>query len=321
MAVRAGGILVPENPSAQLMPVKVSVRDLRKRYGAVEAARGVSFEVGDGEIFGLIGPNGAGKTTTVECVIGLREPDSGSIEVCGIDARQHPRQVKQRIGAALQSTALQDTITPREALTLFGSLYRSSVAPTALLERFAIGDKADAPFETLSGGQRQRLALALAFVNDPELVFLDEPTAGLDPHSRRELHADIKRIKRDGRTVLLTTHYLDEAEQLCDRVAVIHGGRIVTEGAPRALIAASKAPSVVAITFDRPVDPAIVARVPGVEEVLCDGMTIRFRAPDLTRALAGVMTRLAADGVQTVDLHVRKATLEEVFLELTAPPR
>jgi ABC-2 type transport system ATP-binding protein len=299
------------------MPATVSVRDLRKRYGTVEAARGVSFAVADGEIFGLIGPNGAGKTTTLECLIGLREPDAGTIEICGIDARQHPRAVKQKIGAALQTTALQDKITPREALTLFGSLYRTRVAPAGLLERFALTGKADSPFDSLSGGQRQRLALALAFVNDPALVFLDEPTAGLDPHARRELHADIERMKRDGRTVLLTTHYLDEAEQLCDRIAVIDGGRIVAEGTPRSLIAGSNASPVVSMTLDRSADGVLLAGVDGVRDVLCDGPTLRFRAANVTRALADVMTCLAAQDVAVLDLQVRKATLEDVFLELT----
>ena len=279
------------------------------------------FDLADGEIFGLIGPNGAGKTTTLECVTGLREPDGGTIEVCGIDARRHPHEVKERIGVALQATALQDRITPREALRLFGSLYRSRVAPGDLLDRFALGDKADAPFDSLSGGQRQRLALALAFVNDPELVFLDEPTAGLDPHARRELHADIERMKRDGRTVLLTTHYLDEAERLCDRIAVIDGGRIVAEGSPRALISRSNTPAVVAMTLDRPVDPSLLAGVAGVEAIAVDGVEIRFRAANATRAVADVTTRLAAQGIELATLHVRKATLEEVFLELTAAPR
>src|SRR5215213_4599475 len=209
------------------MAAHVNVRDLRKSYDGVEAVRGVSFTVEPGEIFGLLGPNGAGKTTTVECLIGLREPDGGELEVCGLDARKHPREVKQKIGVALQSTALQDKITPREALRMFGSFYRDRVSPEALLRRFDLQEKADARFETLSGGQRQRLALALAFVNRPQLVFLDEPTTGLDPQSRRELHAAIAQMKRDGYTVVFTTHYLDEAEELCDRVAIIDRGRIV----------------------------------------------------------------------------------------------
>ena len=191
----------------------------------------MSFEIRDGEIFGLIGPNGAGKTTTVECVIGLREPDDGAIEVCGIDARRRPREVKEKIGAALQTTALagQD-----HAARGAGALRRVLPSPAPSRRRSSSAsrwlDKADAPFDTLSGGQRQRLALALAFVNKPELVFLDEPTAGLDPQSRRELHGEIAKMKHDGHTVLLTTHYLNEAEALCDRIAIIDRGRIVATG-------------------------------------------------------------------------------------------
>jgi ABC-2 type transport system ATP-binding protein len=236
---------------------------LKKRYDGVEAARGVSFDIGDGEIFGLIGPNGAGKTTTVECVIGLREPDSGTIEVCGIDARQQPRHVKQKIGAALQTTALQDKITPREALVLFGSFFRHTADVTALLERFGLTEKAHAPFDTLSGGQRQRLALALAFVNDPELVFLDEPTTGLDAQSRRELHNEILQMKRDGHTVCLTTHDIGEAQTLCDRLAVIDKGVIVAAGATRDIIARSSALPSVFVATTQPIDPALAAVAAG----------------------------------------------------------
>src|SRR3954468_19205056 len=246
------------------MAAKVAVRELRKHYGDVQAAQGVSFEILDGEIFGLLGPNGSGKTTTVECIIGLRDPDAGDIEVCGIDARRRPHDVKQKIGAALQTTALQDKITPREALALFGSFYRDSAEPQHMLDRFSLAPKADATFDSLSGGQRQRLALALAFVNKPELVFLDEPTTGLDPQARRELHGAIAQMKRDGYTVLFTTHYLNEAEELCDRVAIIDRGRIVATGAPRELIAQSNALQTVTLVTTRPLEAARLAALPGV---------------------------------------------------------
>jgi ABC-2 type transport system ATP-binding protein len=295
----------------------LELKTVTMRFGGVVAVNAVDFTIYEGEIFALIGPNGAGKTTALECVIGLREPDGGEIEVCGIDARRHPRDVKQKIGAALQTTALQDKITPREALALFGALYRRSASPRDLLKRFALDDKADVSFDSLSGGQRQRLALALAFVNNPELVFLDEPTAGLDPQARRELHAEIARMKRDGHTVLLTTHYIDEAEQLCDRIAIIDDGRIVATGTPHALVAGSKATPSVSLTVDRPVDSGLLAGVPGLEAVECNGVGIRLRASNVTRAIADVMTRLDAHGVGLVDLQVRKATLEDVFLELT----
>ena len=296
---------------------KVSVQDLRKRYGGIEAAKGVSFEIQDGEIFGLLGPNGAGKTTTVECTIGLREPDEGSIEICGIDARRRPREARQKVGAALQSTALQDQITPREALALFGSFYKEKSEPDVLLERFALTDKADAPFDSLSGGQRQRVALALAFVNKPELVFLDEPTAGLDPQSRRELHAEIARMKRDGHTVLLTTHYIDEAQELCDRIAVISHGRIVASGAPRDLIGQSNRPPIVSVIASRPIDADVWTGLAGVESLQQQGTTAQFTASNVNATVAEFLTRLEARAISVSELHVQKATLEDVFLELT----
>jgi ABC-2 type transport system ATP-binding protein len=302
------------------MAAHVVVRDLRKSYEEVEAVRGVSFSVEPGEIFGLLGPNGAGKTTTVECLIGLREPDSGELEVCGLDARKHPHEVKQKIGVALQSTSLQDKITPREALGLFGSFYRERAAPAELLARFALGDKADARFETLSGGQRQRLALALAFVNRPQLVFLDEPTTGLDPHARRELHAAIAQMKHDGYTVLFTTHYLDEAEELCDRVAIIDRGRIVANGAPRDLIAQTSALQTVTLVTSRPLEPNKVAALPGVGAVhveKTDVATLQFPTSNATATLAALMRLLDESRVELRDLQVRKATLEDVFLQLT----
>ncbi|MDP9347776.1 MAG: ABC transporter ATP-binding protein [Gemmatimonadota bacterium] len=299
------------------MSDRVIVRDLRKHYGGVEAARGVSFEIRPGEIFGLLGPNGAGKTTTLECVVGLREPDEGEIEVCGIDARREPRAVKEKIGAALQTTSLQDRITPREALALFASFYRHPAAPAELLERFSLSAKADAPFETLSGGQRQRLALALAFVNRPEVVFLDEPTVGLDPHSRRELHGEIARMRAEGHTVLLTTHYLDEAEQLCDRVAVVDQGRIVATGAPHELVARSRATPCVSLTTSQPLDVELLAGLPEVREPVCEGTLARFGTASVNRTVAELLRVLSARGVEVTELHVRKATLEDVFVELT----
>jgi ABC-2 type transport system ATP-binding protein len=299
------------------MPAKVIVRDLHKSYGGAHAVRGVDFEIRDGEIFGLLGPNGAGKTTTVECIVGLREPDGGEIEVCGIDARRRPREVKERIGAALQTSALQPHITPREALALFGSFYRSSIAPERLLHRFALEEKADSRFETLSGGQRQRLALALAFVNDPELVFLDEPTVGLDPQARRELHGEILRMKREGYTVLLTTHYMEEAEQLCDRIAVIDQGRVIATGTPRGLIARSTAAPSVLVVTERPLAGELLAEFPGVQELECDGVVARFRTSDVRGCVAALMALLDAQRVELHELHVHRATLEDVFIELT----
>lgn len=279
--------------------------------------RGVGFTIEPGEIFGLLGPNGAGKTTTVECLIGLREPDSGHLEVCGLDARLHPDEVKQRIGVALQSTSLQDKVTPREALRLFRSFYREGAEPEALLERFDLQAKADAPVDSLSGGQRQRLALALAFVNQPELVFLDEPTTGLDPQARRELHAAIAGMKRDGHTVLFTTHYLDEAETLCDRVAIIDQGRVVATGTPRELIARSSGRQRMKVVTSPPLAAERIAGLAGVTDVAKEGEALTFRVAAPAPVLAALADLVARSGVELVELEVRKATLEDVFLELT----
>ncbi|HEY0266605.1 MAG TPA: ABC transporter ATP-binding protein [Rhizomicrobium sp.] len=231
------------------------VEGLARRHGAVQAVDGVSFAVAAGEVFGLLGPNGAGKTTTVDCILGLARPDAGHVEVAGIDIRREPRAARAKIGAVLQATGLQDKITPRETLRLFSSLSFPSpglrfAGPEdklpresgfGLLEKFGLTDKADAYYETLSGGQKQRLALALAFVGDPPLLVLDEPGAGLDPQMRRELHDHIRGMKQDGRGVLLTTHDMEEASALCDRVAVMAGGRILATGTPGELMSQSRA--------------------------------------------------------------------------------
>ncbi|MEN9811832.1 MAG: hypothetical protein RL479_518, partial [Verrucomicrobiota bacterium] len=190
----------------------VVVRGLRKAYAGKPAIQGIDLEVAAGEIFGLLGPNGAGKTTTVECLVGLRAPDAGEIRLCGLDARAQPAAIRQHLGVALQSTALPDRMTPREALGLFGQFYARRRPVEDLLERFGLTEQGDQAFDRLSGGQRQRLALALAFVNEPAVVFLDEPTTGLDPQARRDLHALIRGLRDDGCAVVLTTHLLDEAE-------------------------------------------------------------------------------------------------------------
>ena len=304
------------------MSAHVVVRDLRKSYDGVEAVRGVSFTIQPGEIFGLLGPNGAGKTTTVECIVGLREPDGGELEVCGLDARTRLREVKQKIGVALQSTSLQDKITPREALRLFGSFYQERVAAETLLERFGLMEKADARVDTLSGGQRQRLALALAFVNRPQLVFLDEPTTGLDPHSRRELHGSIARMKQEGYTVLFTTHYLDEAEHVCDRVAIIDQGTIVACGTPRELIARGQGTQTIALVTAQPVDAARLASLPAAVDLMIEteaagGSRLRLQTTHATSTLAALVAFLTEARIDVVELQIRRPSLEEVFLQLT----
>jgi ABC-2 type transport system ATP-binding protein len=295
----------------------VIVRDLRKRYGDFEAVRGVSFEVAEGEILGLLGPNGAGKTSAVECVIGLRRPDAGQIRLCGVDALAEPERVKQHLGAQLQATALQDKITPREAINLFRAFYDQPAPTEELIERFSLAEKADAPFDSLSGGQRQRLALALAFVNRPQVLFLDEPTTGLDPQSRRELHESIRRMRTEGKTVLMTTHYIEEAHELCDRIAVIDGGRIIATDTPAGLIANSKTLPIIQLQTDRAVEGEAIGRLSGVGSVDWQGNRGTFKTGQVGLTLVELVKLLEARGAEIVDLQVHKPTLEDVFIELT----
>ena len=214
----------------------VSVRDLRKSYGSIRAVDGISFEVERGEIFALLGPNGAGKTTTVEILEGLRTADEGSAVVAGVDVTHDPSGVKERIGVQLQSSTFPENFLAREIVELFGVFYRRRVDGMALLRAVGLEDKAAQRSEKLSGGQRQRLSIAVAMVNEPQVLFLDEPTTGLDPQARRNLWELIRDIRKRGTTVILTTHYLDEAEVLCDRVAIMDAGRIIALDTPRALI-------------------------------------------------------------------------------------
>ncbi len=258
-ALRRVGI-VPARGVLQSAGVQqaVHIEGLVKRYGGVTAVDGVSLDIGGrgegaaGEIFGILGRNGAGKTTTLECVIGLRRPDAGEITVAGIDAVREPAMARRKIGVQLQATALQDKITPRQALGLFAAFYSEPADIGDLLRRFGLEAKADAAFDTLSGGQKQRLALALALVNRPEIVILDEPTAGLDAEARRELHDAITEVKRAGHTVILTTHDIAEVERLCDRIAIMDRGRFVAVGRPGELVAASRGlPAVIVRTSPR----------------------------------------------------------------------
>jgi ABC-2 type transport system ATP-binding protein len=298
------------------MPAALSVRDLCKSYGPVAAVSGVSLDVAGGEIFGLLGPNGAGKTTTLECILGLRLPDSGAITIDGIDAIAHPEKVKQLIGAQLQATALQDKITPREALEFFGAFYRDAIKPDQLIERFSLREKADASFDSMSAGQKQRLALALAFVNNPRLIFLDEPTAGLDAQSRRELHEDIAKLKADGRTVVLSTHYIEEAERLCDRIAIINAGKIVATGKPAELIRQADLPDQVVVKTSPAVAEEKLQSLAGVVAVRSSGDERTLLATDINRLVISLVKLIEAEGVELVDIQIRRASLEDAFLKL-----
>jgi ABC-2 type transport system ATP-binding protein len=296
----------------------LTVENLGKRYGRVEALRGVDFTAGRGEIVGLLGPNGAGKTTTIDCIVGLRRPDHGRVTVCDIDALAEPERMKQRVGVAMQSTALHDKITPREALGLFGSFYDRCVEPRVLIDQFALNEKADAPFASLSAGQRQRLALALAFVNQPELIFLDEPTGGLDPQARRELHADIRRLRAEGRSVVLTTHYIEEAETLCDRVGIIDHGRVIASGTPAELVAKSNALPEIVLVTSQGLDANRLRQLPKVVNVRSEqGCRAFLKTTDVSQTRVELLKMLLADTNELVELHIRQPSLEDVFIELT----
>ncbi len=299
------------------MTASLAVRDLSKRYGTVEAVRSLGFDVAPGEVFGLLGANGAGKTTTIECITGLTTPDRGSVTVGGTDVSRDPAATKQRIGVALQSTGLHDKITPREALGTFAAFYDRPTRADVLLDRFGLAQKADVRFETLSGGQRQRLGLALAFVNDPDVVLLDEPTAGLDTGMRRELHQHILAIKADGRAVVIATHDMEEAEQLCNRIAIIDQGTVVATGTPHELIARSRSTVRVKVVLEGPLSPPRLELV-AATDVSVDGMTLRVDTTDLTATMTDLLAKIGARGIGLETIEARKATLGEVVLALAA---
>lgn len=297
--------------------VQVHVSALRKSYGETRAVDGVSFEVRQGEVFGLLGPNGAGKTSTVEMIEGLRGRDGGEISVCGFDPATQADEVKQRLGVTLQATALPDKIQVREALGLFASFYRQSISVDELLALVALEEKAANRFDQLSGGQQQRLAVALALVNDPAVVILDEPTTGLDPQARRELHGVIEGLKVRGKTVILTTHYIEEAERLCDRVAIIDHGKIIALDTPQQLIARSSGQSRIEFRPAATLALGQLRQLPFVESVAESGGTYTLRSAAVARTLSELIKWLEAEGHELLDLHVTRPTLEDVFIELT----
>jgi len=295
----------------------ITVNALRKTYGPLTAVDGVGFEVGAGEIFGMVGPNGAGKTTTIECLEGLRRADSGDVRILGLDPRRDGYALRERIGVQLQQSALPDDIKVWEALDLFASYYRKPAPWRPLLEDLGIADKRDARFSKLSGGQKQRLFIALALVNDPELVFLDELTTGLDPHARRAMWNLVRAIRDRGKTVFLTTHYMEEAEQLCDRVLIIDHGRIVALDTPANLVAGLRAETRIIFTASEPgYDPAPLRAVPGVTRVDASGgrVTVSGRGD---RLVILVVNALDAQGARFRDLRTEQPSLDDVFMAMT----
>ena len=297
--------------------VVIRVQDVRKSYGDVRAVDGVSFDVARGEVFGLLGPNGAGKTTTVEILEGLRKPDSGALGILGIDAVSQPDALKQRIGVTLQTAELYPKLTVTEVIDLFRSFYERSLPADQLIDFLDLGERRKALTRELSGGQRQRLAVALALVNDPEVVFLDEPTTGLDPAARRSLWDLVERLREQHKTILLTTHYMEEAEQLCDRLAIMDHGRILEIGTAAELI--DRRFSERAVRFDTlpGIEDAELAALPAVKSIKHDDGRTSLYSRDVPTTIGALLALTEARGLEPGDLGVRKATLEDVFLDLT----
>jgi ABC-2 type transport system ATP-binding protein len=295
----------------------IRVRGLVKRYGDVRAVDGIDFDVAAGEVFGLLGPNGAGKTTTVEILEGLRAPDAGQAIVLGVDVAEGADSLKPRIGVSLQTAALYPKLTVVEVIDLFRSFYATSRPTDELIELLELGERRNARTKELSGGQRQRLAVALALVNDPELIFLDEPTTGLDPAARRALWDLIRDLKAKGRSVLLTTHYMEEAEILCDRLAIMDHGKILEMGTVDELI--SKRFKERAVRFDRieSIGDEALAVLPAVTSVKHDDDAVLLYSTDVAATVGALLALTEAHGVEPQNLGIRRATLEDVFLELT----
>ncbi len=300
------------------MKAVITVEGLRKHYGAIRAVDGISFEVQEGEIFGMVGPNGAGKTTTIECLEGLRRPDGGLAQVLGVDPGQAGSALYERIGVQLQESALPPRLLVGEAMDLFASFYKHPVKVDTLLDQLGLAEKKRAPFAKLSGGQKQRLFIALALVGNPQLVFLDELTTGLDPQARRNMWDLVREVRERGKTVFLTTHYMEEAERLCDRVLIIDRGRVVALDTPENLIRSLGAENRVVFVCDRMTEAALAAlqALPAVSRVERSGerVVIYGRAAGLVAAVVNALERA---GCPYSDLRTEQPDLEDVFLALT----
>ncbi len=303
--------------------VVIRIESLRKSYGEVVAVDGVNLTVNRSEVFGILGPNGAGKTTTLEMIEGLRKPDAGEIEVAGYDAVREAEDLRRIIGVQLQSTALFDYLTVRETLKLFADLYGADDSPARireLLGAVSLAEKAKSRVKDLSGGQQQRLSLALTLVNDPKIVFLDEPTTGLDPRARRNLWGLVRRIRSEDKTVVLTTHYMEEAEELCDRVAIMDRGRVLISDTPLALVRSLNMDATILASVETEsgehldADFDLLAGVTGKER---NGKDLLLRTEDAQATIIGLMKLAAERGMRLRNLSVRSANLEDVFITYT----
>jgi len=296
------------------------VHHLRKVYKDVVAVDGLDLEVQAGECFGLLGPNGAGKTTTVEICEGLTPPDSGEVEVLGLRWSSDAAQLRQRLGIQLQDTQLSEKLTVHETVRLFRSFFRQGADASQVIARVQLEEKQNSRVGELSGGQKQRLALACALVGDPDFLFLDEPTTGLDPQARRQLWELIEEFKESGRTILLTTHYMDEAERLCDRVAIIDHGKVIALGTPRELIASTCAEQMVEFTagsVSHALDVPALRRIEGVREVRTENGAVLLQVTELHTSVPALLAELARQNVPLTELRTHSATLEDVFVTLT----
>ena len=302
----------------QAVKAGLRVRTLRKTYKDVVAVDGIDLEVYAGECFGLLGPNGAGKTTTIEICEGLTEPDSGEVELLGLHWNADSQALRQRLGIQLQETQLSEKLTVLETLQLFRSFFRQGPGAEEAIQKVQLEEKRDARVGNLSGGQKQRLALACALVGDPDLLFLDEPTTGLDPQARRQLWDLIEEFKLAGRTILLTTHYMEEAERLCDRVAIMDHGKVISQGTPRELIASIGVEHVVEFSAgNTTLDLAGIGRIPGVRDVRPENGSVLMQVTELHQAVPALLAELDRQGVPLTELRTHSATLEDVFVHLT----
>jgi ABC-2 type transport system ATP-binding protein len=296
------------------------VSQLRKLYKDVVAVDGLNLDVQAGECFGLLGPNGAGKTTTVEICEGLTEPDSGEVEVLGRRWSSDAAQLRQQLGIQLQDTQLSEKLTVRETVRLFRSFFRQGAEAPEVIARVQLEEKQNSRVGDLSGGQKQRLALACALVGDPDFLFLDEPTTGLDPQARRQLWELIEEFKESGRTILLTTHYMDEAEGLCDRVAIMDHGKVIALGTPRELIAATCAEQMVEFTAGsaaKGLDVPALRRIEGVRDVRTENGAVLMQVTQLHTSVPALLAELTRQNVPLTELRTHSATLEDVFVTLT----
>ncbi len=299
------------------MSTVLKVQNLRKTYGDIKAVNDISFFVEQGEIFGMLGPNGAGKTTTMEIVEGLRIADSGNVRVLGMDIRQRTRRIKASIGVQLQTTSLYPRLTVREVLDLFGNFFPRAMPSGELIKLVGLEDSGNKLCKNLSGGQQQRLSVALALVNDPQILFFDEPTAGLDPQARHNIWDVIRLAKEKGTTIFLTTHYMEEAERLCDRVAIINHGEIIATDSPEKLVEKYFREEAIEFQLDQQLGEEVLRGMAGATNVLIEDGKVTVYSSSVPVTLSVLMEMARQMGIKLTDLYVRRATLEDVFLKLT----